>query len=218
MVEGRPSPIRFERSLSLDEPQLGDALLAYAMNGEPLSPQHGYPLRLVVPGWYAVNSVKWLTEIELIEGPFDGFFQADRYWYQWNRAGRMVAEPVGLQRVRALITEPSPDQEVRPGELPIRGVAWSGAAPVARVEVRVGDGDWQEARLLGEGQHGCWRRWELITRLDRRPGVLKVHARATDEAGHIQPERAEWNRLGYGNNSIQRVPIRVRSVDELGTG
>ena len=81
-------------------------MLAYAMNGEPLPIQHGYPLRLVVPGWYGVASVKWLSEIEAVERPFDGFFQVDRYLYEWTRNGQQVTEPVTLQRVRALITEP----------------------------------------------------------------------------------------------------------------
>jgi hypothetical protein len=107
-----------------------------------------------------------------------------------------------------MITEPSPEQQVRPGKLTIRGLAWSGAGPIARVEVSVNEGDWQEARLVGEAQHGSWQRWELITLLDRA-GVPSLRARATDQAGHTQPDTAEWNRLGYGNNSIQRVPIRV---------
>ena len=208
IVDGRPQPIRFERSLRLDDTQLADALLAYAMNGEPLPIRHGYPLRLVVPGWYAVTSVKWLTEIELIDRQFSGFFQADRYWYQWNREETSVSEPVTLQRVRSLITEPSPGEQVQPGERLIRGVAWSGAAAIARVEVSVGERGWREARLVGEPQRGSWRWWEWITRLDE-PGVFSVRARATDVAGHTQPDRAEWNRLGYGNNSIQRVSIRV---------
>ncbi len=208
IVDGRPEPIRFERSLRLDDTHLADALLAYAMNGEPLPIQHGHPLRLVVPAWYAVTSVKWLTEIELIDRQFSGFFQADRYLYQWNREGTSVSEPVTLQRVRSLITEPSSDQQVQRGERVIRGVAWSGAAAIARVEVSVGEGGWREARLVGAPQRGSWRWWELITRFDE-PGVFSVRARATDVAGHTQPDRAEWNRLGYGNNSIQRVRIRV---------
>ncbi len=107
-----------------------------------------------------------------------------------------------------MITEPASNQEVRRGELTIRGVAWSGAAPIARVEVSIGEGNWQEARLEGESQRGSWRRWELITRLDQ-PGASDMRARATDQAGHTQPERTEWNSLGYGNNSIQLVPIRA---------
>ena len=103
-LEGQSAPIRFERSLTLDEARDADLLLAYAMNGEPLPIQHGYPVRLVVPGWYAVASVKWLTEIELLDRPFAGHYQRDTYWYEWERHGQVVREPVTLQRVRALIT------------------------------------------------------------------------------------------------------------------
>jgi DMSO/TMAO reductase YedYZ molybdopterin-dependent catalytic subunit len=207
-VEGRADPIHFERSLSILDPNLDDALLAYAMNGEALSVPHGFPLRLIVPGWYAVTSIKWLTEIVLIEEPFRGFFQADRYHYEWNREGRVVSEPVYLQRVRALITEPNLDQPVPCGDLTIRGVAWSGAAGIAQVEVCVGQGDWQAARIVNEPSRGSWCWWELITRLDHR-GSVTIRARATDLAGDTQPNQAEWNRLGYGNNSIQTVPIQV---------
>ena len=207
-LAGHSGPIRFERSLRLDDARDADLLLAYAMNGEPLPIRHGYPLRLVVPGWYAVASVKWLTEIELIDRPFTGHYQADKYWYEWEREGQVIREPVGLQRVRALITEPAPDQETRCGELAIRGVAWSGAAPIARVEVSVGGESWQEARLISERKRHSWQWWELITRVPG-PGVVTLRARATDLAGRAQPERAEWNRLGYGNNAIQQVPVRI---------
>ena len=110
-------------------------LLAYAMNGEPLPVQHGYPLRLVVPGWYAVASVKWLTDIEVIDHPFEGHYQHRQVPGRMEAAGKTVREPVTLQRVRALITEPAPFTVVPPGEPAVRGVAWSGAAPIARVEV-----------------------------------------------------------------------------------
>jgi len=207
-VEGRTESIRFERSLRLDDAREGDVLLAYAMNGEALPIQHGFPLRLIVPRWYAVASVKWLTEIELIDRPFAGHYQVDKYQYEWQREDQVVREPVTLQRVRALITEPAPATEVPSGELAIRGVTWSGAAPIARVEVSVGAGGWQEARLVGERNRYSWQWWELITRVEKSEG-LTLRARATDLAGRTQPERAEWNRLGYGNNAVQQVPIRV---------
>jgi DMSO/TMAO reductase YedYZ molybdopterin-dependent catalytic subunit len=207
-VEGRSESIRFERSLRLDDARDGDVLLAYAMNGERLPIQHGYPLRLIVPHWYAVASVKWLTEIELVDRPFTGHYQSDKYWYEWKRQGQVVREPVTLQRVRALITEPAPDAKVRPGELAIRGVAWSGAAPIARVEVSVGGSAWQEARLVGERNRHSWQWWELITRVEKS-GSVTLRARATDLADRTQPERPEWNRLGYGNNAIQQVAIHV---------
>ena len=207
-LAGRSGPIRFERSLRLDHARDANALLAYAMNGERLPIQHGYPLRLVVPSWYAVASVKWLTEIELTDGQFAGHYQADKYLYEWERDGEVVREPVTLQRVRALITEPAPNQELGCGELAIRGVAWSGAAPIARVEVSVGSGGWQEARLVSERKRHSWQWWELITRV-QEPGVAILRARATDLAGRTQPELAEWNRLGYGNNAIHHVPVRI---------
>jgi len=209
MVHGRTETIRFERSLELDDVRASEALLAYAMNGEPLPIQHGYPLRVIVPGWYAVASVKWLTEIEVIGHAFSGPFQTDSYFYEWQREGRVVREPVTLQRVRALITEPSAGEEVDRGDVAIRGVAWSGAAAIARVEVSVGGGSWQEARLVGERRRHSWQWWELIRRIEQ-PGATVVRARATDLAGRTQPESPEWNRLGYGNNSIPEVPVHVR--------
>jgi DMSO/TMAO reductase YedYZ molybdopterin-dependent catalytic subunit len=208
IVEGQSESIRFERSLRLDDARGGDVLLAYAMNGEPLPIQHGYPLRLVVPRWYAVASVKWLSEIELIDRPFVGYYQSDKYWYEWERDDQVVREPVTLQRVRAVITDPPPDTEVRSGELAIRGVAWSGAAPIARVEVSVDGGLWQETRLVGARNPYSWQWWELVTRVEKSSRLV-LRARATDLADRAQPERGEWNRLGYGNNAIQEVPIRV---------
>jgi DMSO/TMAO reductase YedYZ molybdopterin-dependent catalytic subunit len=208
-VEGRREPIHFERSLELDVARESEALLAYAMNGEPLPIQHGYPLRLVVPGWYAVASVKWLAEIQLIDRTFDGYFQADKYQYEWQRNGEVSRKPVTLQRVRSLITEPRAEEELEPGELLVRGVAWSGAAPIARVEVSLGDGPWHEARLVGERGRHSWQWWELIARVDG-PGTIALRARATDLAGHTQPNEPEWNRLGYGVNPVREVLVRVR--------
>jgi DMSO/TMAO reductase YedYZ molybdopterin-dependent catalytic subunit len=207
-VERRSETVRFERSLQIDDARDSDVLLAYAMNGEPLPVEHGYPLRLIVPRWYAVASVKWLTGIELIDRTFTGHYQGDKYRYEWERDGRMVSEPVTLQRVRALITDPSPQTAVPAGELAIRGVAWSGAAPIARVDVSVNNGDWQEARLVSERTRYSWQSWELMTHVGRSEDLV-LRARATDLAGRTQPECAEWNRLGYGNNAIQKVPIRV---------
>jgi len=207
-VDGRSESLRFERSLCLDDARDGDVLLAYAMNGEPLPVEHGFPLRLIVPRWYAVASVKWLSEIELIDRTFTGHYQGDKYRYEWQRNGAVESEPVTLQRVRSLITEPAPAAEVRPGDLAIRGVAWSGAAPIARVEVSVNGSGWQAARLVSERHRYSWQWWELMTRVEKSD-ALTIRARATDLAGRTQPEQAEWNRMGYGNNAIQEVPIRV---------
>jgi DMSO/TMAO reductase YedYZ molybdopterin-dependent catalytic subunit/glyoxylase-like metal-dependent hydrolase (beta-lactamase superfamily II) len=206
--QDRP-PVPFERSLSLDDARSSEALLAYAMNGEPLPVEHGYPLRLVVPGWYAVASVKWLAEIDLIDTPFEAFFQTERYYFESQRDGTTVREPVRLQRVRSVITSPTGDSEVDAGKLTIRGVAWSGAAPIASVDVSVGDGPWQPAQLIGERRRHSWQWWELLTEVDGH-GSTTLRSRATDLAGRVQPASPDWNRLGYGGNAIHTLPIRVR--------
>jgi DMSO/TMAO reductase YedYZ molybdopterin-dependent catalytic subunit/rhodanese-related sulfurtransferase/glyoxylase-like metal-dependent hydrolase (beta-lactamase superfamily II) len=203
-VDGQSGTVYFERSLPLDIAREARALVAYAMNGEPLPLQHGYPLRLVVPSWYGVASVKWLTNISAVDRPFAGYFQTGKYWYETDD----YREPVTSQRVRALITTPIDLEQLPTGENLIRGVAWSGAAPIARVEVSINQGSWQPARLLGERQPHRWQWWELLTHLDAT-GETSIRARATDLAGRTQPDKPPWNRHGYGNNAIQEVRVTV---------
>lgn len=204
-AHGGKEPIAFERSLPVDDARNTDVLLAYAMNGEPLPANHGYPLRLVVPGWYGMASVKWLSEIEATGRPFTGYFQADRYVVKPPKAGS-TPEPLGQMRVRALITQPERGDVARAGELVIRGYAWSGRGEVTRVDVDAGHG-WQAARLLDEPLPHAWRRWEHITRV--KPGRLILCARARDATSDTQPDQPVWNELGYANNAIQKVPIEV---------
>jgi DMSO/TMAO reductase YedYZ molybdopterin-dependent catalytic subunit len=207
-VDGRAETIPFERSLSPNDIAGSGALLAYRMNGAPLTPRHGYPLRLVVPGWYGVASVKWLTAIKILDHAFDGHFQTELYRYVWQRDGQTVTEPVRQLRVRSVISEPSCDQTLTCGDVSIRGLAWSGIAPISDVRVRVGRRPWQRANLLGQPERHGWRRWELFTRVDE-PGTTSVQARATDSAGHTQPDQPEWNPFGYGSNSVHTVSIDV---------
>jgi len=187
------------------EPWRLGAVSTAEWTGEVLPAQHGYPVRLVVPSWYGVASVKWLTAIELAGRPFDGYFQAVKYCYEAEGTPR---EPVTLQRVRALITDPREGEELRCGEITVRGVAWSGAAPIARVEVSINQGPWQEARLIGDRRRHSWQWWELLTNLGQ-PGENSIRARATDLDGRTQPGRPPWNRHGYGNNAIQQVDVQL---------
>jgi DMSO/TMAO reductase YedYZ molybdopterin-dependent catalytic subunit len=187
----------FERGLGVET----SVLLAYAMNGAPLPAIHGFPLRAVVPDWYAVAGVKWLTEIEVTDRPFAGYYQVERYVFDRQT-------PVTQVRVRSLITHPEDGATMNVGELAITGLAWSGTGPVERVEVRVDGGAWVPANL-GASERYAWRRWDLVTSVDGAGDVV-IRSRATDAAGNTQPEHAEWNRLGYGNNSIQAVSVRAR--------
>jgi DMSO/TMAO reductase YedYZ molybdopterin-dependent catalytic subunit len=197
-ADGHGERIHFERSLPVALSGQSGALLAHAMNGEELPAQHGYPLRLVVPGWYAVASVKWLTDIELIAQPFRGHFQADRY--------HIDGEPLSLQRVRSLIIEPAPGAVAAPGAMTIRGVAWSGAAHIARVEVSIDGAAWQPATLVGKPRRGSWQWWELPARFASQTGIT-IRAKATDLAGHAQPDQPQWNPLGYANNAIHQIRL-----------
>lgn len=198
----------YERALTLHDASLSEVLLAYAMNGEPLPTRHGYPLRLIVPGWYGMAAVKWLTEIRITDQSFTGYYQTSTYCYEWLCGGKVIREPVTVQRVRSLITHPSANQHMKAGELVIRGLAWSGTAPIARVEISLNEGPWQNGYLFDTPDRACWRRWQLITPVKR--GTATIRARATDQAGHAQPDKPNWNHLGYGNNAIQQVVVHIK--------
>jgi DMSO/TMAO reductase YedYZ molybdopterin-dependent catalytic subunit len=201
-VRGRDRPVAFERALALSYARSAGAVLVYAMNGAPLPPAHGFPVRLIMPGWYGVASVKWLTSIELTGRGFGGYFQVDRY--------RIGSELLTLQAVRSVITQPRAGEVLTPGEVVIAGLAWSGAAPIAKVEVSLGGQPWQSADLTGDGHPHAWRRWQLAARL-AEAGDITIRAKATDQAGRTQPSEPRWNLLGYAINAVHHVPVSVRS-------
>ncbi len=200
----------FSRSLVPAEALHGDVLLAWAMNGLPLPPQHGFPLRLVVPRWYGMASVKWLQRIEVLERPFDGVQQALSYHFR-TVAGERGA-PCRLMRVNSLLVPPGvPDfytrrRVVGAGHVEIFGRAWSGEAPVERVEFAA-DGDWREAKLHPPAGEHAWRGWRAAW--DAVGGDHELTCRATDAAGNVQPLEPPWDLTGFGNNAVQRVAVRV---------
>jgi DMSO/TMAO reductase YedYZ molybdopterin-dependent catalytic subunit len=201
----------YARSLRLEVARRPEVLLAYEMNGRPLEPQHGAPLRLLVPGWYGMTSVKWLSRIEAVTEPFSGYQQAVSYQYQ--RGADDPGEPVSRIRVRALMVPPGyPDfftrqRFVDAGPVRLEGRAWSGAAPVASVEVGV-DGGWAQADLEPMMGDFAWRRWTYSWHAT--PGGHVLSCRATDAAGNAQPLDQPWNYQGMGNNLVQAVPVTVR--------
>jgi DMSO/TMAO reductase YedYZ molybdopterin-dependent catalytic subunit len=203
--------VRFERSLPLERAMDPDVLLAWEMNGEPLRPPHGYPLRLVVPGWYGVASVKWLTEIRLIDTPLDAHFQTERYIYL-NEPGLADGTPVTAMRVRALIVQPAEDEALSAGAATtVRGTAWSGEAPVTRVEVSVDGGStWLDADLGTATAASPYAAvpWSFAW-TPAHAGRHLLLARASDAAGNVQPLEQVWNELGYGNNAVQRLEVNV---------
>lgn len=208
----------YARSLPLVEALRPEVLLAYEMNGRPLPPQHGAPLRLVVPGWYGMAHVKWLRAITVVDRPFTGYQQLTAY--RITREPDEVEEPVRRIRPRALMVPPGfPDFATRhrvvdAGEVVLRGRAWSGTAPVVRVEVGVATGPdrpvrWHDAELGPQPEPHAWRPWWYRWRTGA-PGDRVLTVCATDATGDTQPTEPEWNRQGMANNAVQRVPVLVR--------
>jgi DMSO/TMAO reductase YedYZ molybdopterin-dependent catalytic subunit len=201
----------YARSLALTEAMRPEVLLAYEMNGQALEPQHGFPLRLLVPGWYGMTSVKWLSKIEAVTQPFRGFHQAVAYHYQQSEED--PGEPVTRIRPRALMIPPGfpdfPDRRryVYGGPVTIEGRAWSGTAPIVRVEVGVDDA-WEDAKLDEPVGEWAWRAWSFDW--EAAPGEHVLACRATDADGNTQPVEQPWNHQGMGNNLVQQVPVTVR--------
>jgi sulfane dehydrogenase subunit SoxC len=202
----------YERSLPLEEALRDEVMLAYAVNGQPLPPQHGFPLRLVVPGWYGMTHVKWLRSISLVGEPFRGWQQ--EVAYRLKDAEDDEGRPVTRMLPRSLMVPPGiPDFLTRTrfldaGPCVLEGRAWSGWAPVERVEVSADGGrTWEDASLGEAPSEFAWRGWTY--RWEAEPGEHELCCRATDAAGNTQPASADWNFDGYCNNAVQRVRVVV---------
>ena len=202
---GPEGSIPYQFNLDLADAAWDGPMLAWTMGGGPLSADHGFPVRLVVPGQYGMRSVKWLTSISAVEQPFEGHFPR-RYRY---RGDHSVPDdtPVGPIRVRSLVTWPANGDHLPAAPLTLRGIAWSGHGPITRVEVRA-DGGWMPAQLWpprDEAGPTTWAvRWSPT---EAGPHVIAV--RATDAAGNRQPTEPVWNEGGYGNNVIQQVSVTL---------
>jgi DMSO/TMAO reductase YedYZ molybdopterin-dependent catalytic subunit len=202
----------YGRSLAPRQALGEDVLLAWAMNGAPLLPQHGFPLRLIVPGWYGMASVKWLDRVEVIGRPFDGYQQVGTYVYRESADEPGV--PVTAMRAKSLMVPPGiPDMYSRQrlverGPVELLGRAWSGAGvSIAKVEVAV-NGRWHEAALEPQAGRYAWRGWRF--EWQATPGEYELICRATDGNGDRQPLEPRFDRGGFGNNAAHRVPVTVR--------
>jgi DMSO/TMAO reductase YedYZ molybdopterin-dependent catalytic subunit len=208
----------FQRSIPVKKALDANTLLVYEMNGETLPVKHGFPLRVVAPGWASDSWVKWLTSIRVLDREWDGFWMKGAY----RHPGKPVApgtavpqeqmQPVTSLHVKSVIADPADGTQVASGKpLVVRGVAWGGdAGPVTTVDVSVDDGrTWKPATLRPEQrtQFG-WRQWEFRW-MPPQEAYYTILARARDTAGNTQPFDQEWNPSGYGWNVVPRAGVDV---------
>jgi DMSO/TMAO reductase YedYZ molybdopterin-dependent catalytic subunit len=204
----------YERSLPVGEAHRDEVLLAYELNGQPLPPQHGFPLRLVVPGWYGMASVKWLERITVLDRPFDGYQQQRSY--RLRQAEGEEGEPLTRMLPRALMVPPgipeflTRERLVELGRCQLEGRAWSGSGPVTRVQVSTDGGtSWDDAEVESPATPWSWAAWRYLWEPEA-PGRYELMCRARDAAGNEQPVDPPWNLGGYANNAAQRIAVTVR--------
>ena len=213
-VEGEEEQ-HYARSVAVAELLTGEAILAYEVNRVPLPPQHGFPLRLVVPGWYGMTSVKWLARMTAVTTPFDGFQMRKSYRLRSQEGEEGV--PLSRMRPRSLLVPPgipefmSRSRVVPAGRCELRGRAWSGISEIAGVDVSTDDGaTWSAAEVeLDSLGRWAWRSWRFDW--EASPGEFVLCSRARDAAGNAQPLAPAWNVGGYANNAVQRVAVTVTS-------
>jgi len=206
-----PGELRFSRSVSLEKARR-DVLLAYRMNGNDLPPEHGFPVRAIVPGWYAMASIKWLQRIIVTDQPFAGYYQTLDYSY-WKRRGD-VAElsPLTELQIKAEIAKPAQSDKVPANStVRIHGAAWASGDEIVRVEVSTDGGStWKEATLLGESKPNAWRFWEFNWKTPTVPEKQTLVARATDSLGRTQPAHRDPDRGTYMINHLLPITVEVR--------
>lgn len=203
--------IHFARSVPLDK-ALDDVLLAFAMNGEPLTPAHGFPLRAIVPGWYGMAAIKWLQRIVVTDRPFNGYYQTVDYafWKKGNDGATLV--PITEMQVKAAIARPGINEVIAAGtKYRVTGAAWTATAEIVKVELSTDGGkSWQGASLGEEKASHSWRLWECDWETPRTPGRFVLLARATDSRGRTQPMERDLDRGSYEINHCLPIEVEIR--------
>jgi len=208
---GPAGNVHYTRSMSLKK-ATHDVLLAFKMNGEELTPAHGAPLRVIVPGWYGMASVKWLTRIIASTQPFNGYYQTIDYAYWQRGPGAPTLVPITGMQVKAQIARPGFADAVRTGQTyRVQGAAWTSEAEITNVEISTNGGQtWQDAHLLGESIHNAWRLWDFDWQVPAKAGKASLLARATDSLGRTQPAERDENRRSYLVNHLLPIEVEVR--------
>lgn len=201
--------INFARSIPLEKSH--DVLLAYKMNGEELPLENGFPVRAIVPGWYAVASIKWLQRISVTDKPFNGYYQTLDYSF-WKRDSDQVRlTPLSEIQTKAVIISPAERETVAANSnVRVRGSAWTGNGEIAKVELSTDGGAiWSETKLIGEPKPNAWRLWEFDWK-PGKPGTATLIARATDSNGGTQPGERDPNRGTYMITHLLPITVEVQ--------
>ncbi len=207
-----PEPMHFARSLPLAKAFRPDTLLVTHMNGEPLEPSHGYPLRLLVPGWYGVASVKWLTRIHVSDRPFEGYFQTNKYTVRRQGSAALEIVPVQGMAVKSQIVRPHSGETLGVGRQRLFGVAWAGEEAVGSVQVSTDRGaSWRDAELLGPHAPYSWTFWEYDWNV-AEPGRYDLLVRATSTGGRAQPLEHDPLNGGYQIHFCRPTEVQVTAA------
>ena len=199
----------FSRSLPLEKALDPDTIIAYEYNKQPIPFKHGFPLRLIVPGWYAMASVKWIKKIIVIEKEFKGPFQAVDYVYYPNKDNDNGKVPVTTINVNSTIHYPLNRQILHTGVYEVNGIAWTGNGQIVKVEISVDGGQtWDTCHLTTSSEEYSWVRWNYKWEAHTK-GEYTIKSKATDSKGIVQPSEAMWNRNGYGYNAIDSIKVKV---------
>ena len=205
-----PGEMNFARSIPMKK--ASDVLLAYKMNDVDLPAENGFPVRAIVPGWYAVASIKWLQRIIVTDKIFNGYYQTLDYSFWKRRGDNAELVPLSEMQVKAEIARPSEGETIPANSnARVRGTAWTGDGEIKKVEISSDDGaTWNEAKLLGESKPNAWRLWEFSWRTPDRPGKATLIARATDSKGRTQPMERDPDRGTYMINHLLPITVEVR--------
>ena len=195
------------RSLPIELATHPDTLLAYEMNGEALPIEHGYPVRLIVPGWYGMAHVKWLSKITTLTEPYYGYFQGEKYVLKYKDGTK---RPVQEMQVKSTITSPNRNEAIQCcSSFYIKGHAWSGRSDIEKVEISVDCGQtWNLATVHGPSESYSWQPWSYQW-TPQLTGEHRIISRATNKNGTQQPSESVWNELGYQVNGIKSISVKV---------
>ncbi len=221
-LDGADKPIAkmpdFIRNLPIEKALHTDTILAYEMNGQPLPPLHGFPLRSIAPGWEGAYAVKWLNHIKVIDKEHEGFFVKTAYRYPNKRVAPGAAVdpkdmvPLTGLVVKSFINSPLDGAPLKPGKIRVTGFAWAGESHIAKVDVSMDNGSrWVAATLGKERERYAWQSFEHEFNITS-PGSYLFMSRATDDKGQTQPVAPQWNPSGYLWNVIDKVRVNVEAV------